>query len=85
MLWALPTAAKARFAMLCPKSRGRHCPIVVVPTFLRQNETDGANKQLKNRCSRKHSPTTAGTKKRRGKPSPLLYLRRIHQSEALSN
>lgn len=49
MLWPLPTAAKARFAMLCPKSRGRHCPIVVVPTFLRQNETDGANKQLNNR------------------------------------
>ena len=48
MLWALPTVAKARFAMLCPKSRGRHCPIVVVPIFLQQNETDGANKQLNN-------------------------------------
>lgn len=68
-----------------PQIVRRHGPIVVVPTFLRQNETDGANKQLKNRCSRQLSPTTAGTKKRRGEPSPLLYLRRIHQSEALSN
>jgi len=32
-----------------PQIVRRHGPIVVVPTFLRQNETDGANKQLKNR------------------------------------
>lgn len=32
-----------------PQIACRHAPIVVVPTFLRQNETDGTNKQLNNR------------------------------------